>query len=194
MFCVISSFPLVYNNVNNVNNRLNWSVFDWIISSVALFLSFGLLFLMDGLHVSNRSKYIAVFGFLTFMMYDNIMKFFYYQDVSYNIFDNNVFPYSKINFKDVYISSQANLILFGFKPIVTPLIGMLKKRICSCSGDGEMHSATDEQLQLPQQAQEAKKRLQTAYGLYKRPKLKWKSMDQHAYDPESNIAIQINGL
>ena len=134
----------------------------YIISSLAVICGFGLSFVLDGISIEIKYKNFYIIVTVLWGMYAVIMVYFYIDDTNnyWNPFKQHNFHYSRINFKNVFISSQFNLCLFMLKPIFSQINGKIKK--CLCNIRKKKNVTKDDKLFV-----------ERSYNLYKRPCVHW---------------------
>ena len=137
----------------------------WVINAMIISLA---LFIVDALPISSKTKRISIGLTGIYCFGEVVYAYFYYQDYTWNPFN---FEYSVISFKSIYLSSGSNISLFVLKPVLSDVIRIVKKRI-SDSTRGNKKSGINNSIDIND-----KNNYERCSSIYKRPYIKWNTID-----------------
>ena len=158
----ISEYRKDHNAPGGIHSALtclvSFSVFFWS-------------FVLDGIAVSAKIKKIAILTLSIYCVVTIIVGYFTYYDVFWDPFESFDFKHTRINFKNIYLSSSFNLVLFVMKPIINDVVRCFRRKI------GGKNKSINQNDGRGINGQNSDERCTT---VFKRPYIHWKRKDVRA--------------
>ena len=159
------------------------SLFHTIFISLVTTLIMVTIFLLDSLFLSSRIRMIMLVLFNIVWLYWMITTYFLVndQDFNWNVLKAWDFRYTNVNWKNMYISSLSNIMLFTLKPIIAYVVKKVTKWYKKCRSQDSQPAKGDDDRDHDLDAL-AKKSVFPSFTIHhRRPNLNWHNVTKEEY-------------